>query len=285
MPVIGVASSSGDDDWLRDRARSALDDYSDDLDPQVVESLHGAHPATCRATTARATVFDDLAERLDGKKRPLFYLAIPPVLFDDVIEGLARVGINDRGPGRRREAVRSGPRVGARAQRRAAPGLRRVPRCSASTTTSARSRSRTCWCSGSPTRCSSRSGTATSSRTSRSRWPRTSASGPGAGSTRASVRSATSCRTTCCRSSPSWPWSRRRAATPRRSATRRPGCSSRCARSIRTASCGASTATTPTRRASTPAPTSRPTSRCGSGSTRGGGPASRSSSAPASASR
>ena len=51
---------------------------------------------------------------------------------------------------------------------------RRSPsrRCSASTTSSARNRSRTCWCSASPTRCSSRSGTATSSTRSRSRWPR-----------------------------------------------------------------------------------------------------------------
>ena len=50
------------------------------------------------------------------------------------------------------------------------------PRSTGSTTTSARRRSRTCWRSGSPTACSSRSGTATTSTTSRSRPPRTSAS-------------------------------------------------------------------------------------------------------------
>ena len=96
MPVIGVASSPGDDDWLRDRARSALDDYSEELDAKVVESLM-ARIHYVSGDYREGTVFDDLAERLDGKKRPLFYLAIPPVLFDDVIEGLARVGINERG--------------------------------------------------------------------------------------------------------------------------------------------------------------------------------------------
>ena len=49
-------------------------------------------------------------------------------------------------------------------------------RCSASTTTSARRRSRTSSLCASRTSCTSRSGTPTTSTTSRSRWPRTSAS-------------------------------------------------------------------------------------------------------------
>ena len=112
MPVIGVASSSGDDEWLRDRARLALEDYSDDLDQQVVDALM-ARIHYVSGDYREGDVFDALADRLDGKKRPLFYLAIPPVLFDDVLEGLARVGINDRGSvvvekpfGRDRESAR-----------------------------------------------------------------------------------------------------------------------------------------------------------------------------------
>ena len=54
-------------------------------------------------------------------------------------------------------------------------------RSSASTTTSARKPSRTSWPCGSPTRCSSRSGTAATSTTCRSRWPRTSGIGGRAG--------------------------------------------------------------------------------------------------------
>jgi glucose-6-phosphate 1-dehydrogenase len=41
-------------------------------------------------------VYDALAERLAGARCPLVYLAIPPELFDDVISGLTRVGLNER---------------------------------------------------------------------------------------------------------------------------------------------------------------------------------------------
>ena len=84
------------------------------------------------------------------------------------------------------------------AQRDRGRGLPAPSRSSASTTTWARRRSRTSWRCGSPTRCSSRSGTATTSTTCRSRWPRTSASAAGPGTTTASARRATSSRTTCC---------------------------------------------------------------------------------------
>ena len=64
-------------------------------------------------------------------------------------------------------------------------------RCSASTTTWARRPCRTCWRCGSPTSCSSRSGTPTTSTTCRSPWPRTSASAAGPATTTASARPAT----------------------------------------------------------------------------------------------
>ncbi len=35
-----------------------------------------------------------MALALQGNDHPLFYLAIPPVLFEDVVQGLARVGLN-----------------------------------------------------------------------------------------------------------------------------------------------------------------------------------------------
>ena len=77
--------------------------------------------------------------------------------------------------------------------------LPRARRSSASTTTWARRRCRTSWCSASPTASSSRSGTATSSTTCRSPWPSRSASRAAAASTRRPARCATWCRTTCCR--------------------------------------------------------------------------------------
>ena len=108
-----------------------------------------------------------------------------------------------RRPGRDREAVRDGRAHGRAARRDRAPALRGVARSSGSTTTWARTPSRTSWRCASPTRCSSRSGTAPGSTTCRSPWPRRSGSAPAAASTRAPARSATSCRTTCCRC---WRW-------------------------------------------------------------------------------
>jgi glucose-6-phosphate 1-dehydrogenase len=38
-----------------------------------------------------------LAERLEQSNRPVFYLAIPPSVFENVVEGLASVGLAKRG--------------------------------------------------------------------------------------------------------------------------------------------------------------------------------------------
>jgi glucose-6-phosphate 1-dehydrogenase len=38
--------------------------------------------------------YDSLALALQSRDHPLFYLAIPPVLFGDVVQGLSRVGLN-----------------------------------------------------------------------------------------------------------------------------------------------------------------------------------------------
>ncbi len=40
-----------------------------------------------------AATYSQLADRVRGCSHPLFYLAIPPVLFDDVVEGLAKVAL------------------------------------------------------------------------------------------------------------------------------------------------------------------------------------------------
>ena len=68
-----------------------------------------------------------------------------------------------RGAGDHREAVRHVARRGPRTQPARARQCSRSPRSSASTTTWARRRSRTCWRSASPTACSSRCGIATTS--------------------------------------------------------------------------------------------------------------------------
>ena len=71
-----------------------------------------------------------------------------------------------------------------------------------------------------------------------------SASRAAASSTRRPARSATWCRTTCCRSSACWRWRRRAAAAPSRCATRRRRPSARCGRWPPPTSCAASSAAT-----------------------------------------
>jgi glucose-6-phosphate 1-dehydrogenase len=99
VPVIGVSSSEWDDDTLRDRAHEAIVEQTDgDVDEATWKSL-AAKLSYVSGDYREAATFETLAERLAGVDRPLFYLAIPPSLFDDVVQGLARVGI--AGPGSR----------------------------------------------------------------------------------------------------------------------------------------------------------------------------------------
>ena len=48
--------------------------------------------ATSKAVTRDPDTYDTLAAKLVDVQRPLFYLAIPPAMFDDVVQGLARQG-------------------------------------------------------------------------------------------------------------------------------------------------------------------------------------------------
>ena len=93
MPVIGVASSEWDDDRLRARARESIEAKVGDVDETAWKELATRLTYVSGDYRERNT-FERLAEHLEGIERPLFYLAIPPGMFDDVIEGLAGVGLN-----------------------------------------------------------------------------------------------------------------------------------------------------------------------------------------------
>jgi glucose-6-phosphate 1-dehydrogenase len=99
MPIIGVASSDLTDDDIRQRAHDAIvaregDDFDkaswDELAPRL-RYVSGDY--------REASTYEDLAEHLKGVERPLYYLAIPPALFDDVVQGLSAAGL--AGPGSR----------------------------------------------------------------------------------------------------------------------------------------------------------------------------------------
>ncbi|MGE3619768.1 MAG: glucose-6-phosphate dehydrogenase [Acidimicrobiia bacterium] len=92
VPVVGLASSEWDDDELRRQARAAVEAAG-----PVDESVWG--PLAARTSYVQgdyrdASTFEALRDRLAavGSTRPLFYLAIPPALFDEVVEGIGAVG-------------------------------------------------------------------------------------------------------------------------------------------------------------------------------------------------
>jgi glucose-6-phosphate 1-dehydrogenase len=94
IPVLGVASSEWTDDDLRDRARRSIQEHVDQPDPAMVDVVL-QQLSYCAGDYRDDGTFTRLAERLAGREHPLHYLAIPPVLFDDVIHGLAKVGLNE----------------------------------------------------------------------------------------------------------------------------------------------------------------------------------------------
>jgi glucose-6-phosphate 1-dehydrogenase len=88
VPVIGFASSEWDDDGLRQHARQAVE-AKGPIDEGVWEDI-AKRISYVRGDYRDPEAFGLLAERLRdvGAERPLFYLAVPPELFDDVILGL-----------------------------------------------------------------------------------------------------------------------------------------------------------------------------------------------------
>ncbi|HZM41704.1 MAG TPA: glucose-6-phosphate dehydrogenase, partial [Acidimicrobiales bacterium] len=97
LPVMGVASSDWDDDTLRQRAREAIEAHVDgELDERAWKAL-AQRLSYVSGDYREASTFQTLAERLEGVERPLYYLAIPPSMFDDVVQGLSEVGLTPPG--------------------------------------------------------------------------------------------------------------------------------------------------------------------------------------------
>jgi glucose-6-phosphate 1-dehydrogenase len=96
MPVIGVASSDWSAARLRERATQSIAEYGENKDKKAVarfvkrlDYISGDYrdPKT----------FAALAEKLGETKAPLFYLAIPPSLFETVIGGLHKSKLSATG--------------------------------------------------------------------------------------------------------------------------------------------------------------------------------------------
>ena len=229
--IVGAARTEETDEQFRERMKQAVQDAR--ARPVRRGGLGRARgrdalrrrstsPTTKRrgraARHADASSTRSAARRATASTTSRCRRARSATLVDEIARAARRRGLD---PADHREAVRPRPRVGARAERRDPASTSPSTRSSASTTTSARRRCRTCWRCGSRTASSSRSGTGSSSTTCRSRSPSRSGSRAAPASTSRRARSATSSRTTCCSSSRSRRWSRRSTSPPTRCATRR----------------------------------------------------------------
>jgi glucose-6-phosphate 1-dehydrogenase len=97
LPVMGVASSDWDDDTLRQRAREAIEAHVDGEPDERAWKALAQRLSYVSGDYREASTFQTLAERLAGVERPLYYLAIPPSMFDDVVQGLSEVGLTPPG--------------------------------------------------------------------------------------------------------------------------------------------------------------------------------------------
>jgi glucose-6-phosphate 1-dehydrogenase len=91
VPVIGVAKNGWDLDRLRARARDSVQEHGGGIDPAAFGKLNGLLRYVDGDYTDPAT-FQALRKELNGARQPAFYLAIPPLLFETVVEQLAKAG-------------------------------------------------------------------------------------------------------------------------------------------------------------------------------------------------
>jgi len=90
-PVVGIAY----DDWtveqLVERARDGIKAAVGKVDEKVFRKLAGLLRYVS-GDYRNQTTFDKLTEALQGFHRPLYYLAVPPSMFEPVVQGLEQSG-------------------------------------------------------------------------------------------------------------------------------------------------------------------------------------------------
>jgi glucose-6-phosphate 1-dehydrogenase len=90
IPIIGMARGGWSLEKLRARARESV--YaSGDFEPECFDKL-SALLRYCDGDYSDPATYARLKATLGGAKRPIHYLAIPPSMFDSVVQGLAKSG-------------------------------------------------------------------------------------------------------------------------------------------------------------------------------------------------
>ena len=90
VPVIGVAKAGWTLEQFRARAHDSLEKHGG-VDPAAFEKLSSLLRYVDGDYNDAAT-FNALAKELKGAQRPAHYLAIPPIMFEKVLEQLVKSG-------------------------------------------------------------------------------------------------------------------------------------------------------------------------------------------------
>lgn len=95
VDVIGVASTKWDRTQFLTNAENAIRAAIQEVDEAVLKKLLGELSLVV-GNYEDSAIYGDLAVALKDKNLPVFYLAIPPALFERVTEGLAQAGLTKK---------------------------------------------------------------------------------------------------------------------------------------------------------------------------------------------
>lgn len=97
IPVVGVARSEWSIDELRRYAADATREFGPHgVDEKALDRLLSSL-GYVGGDYGDPDTYSRLRKELDGRRHPAAYLAVPPSIFENVIVGLAEVGLNDGG--------------------------------------------------------------------------------------------------------------------------------------------------------------------------------------------
>jgi glucose-6-phosphate 1-dehydrogenase len=91
-PIVGVAADDWTVDQLREHARKCIEECGETIDDDVFERF-AARLSYLSGDFADDETYKNVAAEIGAAKSPVFYLEIPPSLFEMVIKGLAGAGL------------------------------------------------------------------------------------------------------------------------------------------------------------------------------------------------
>jgi glucose-6-phosphate 1-dehydrogenase len=95
-PIVGVAVDDWTIDNLVERARDSIVGTGEPFDEKVFDELAHRFSYVSGDFSDSAT-YERVADAIDGKSQPVFYLEIPPFLFGRVVAGLSDAGLTKSG--------------------------------------------------------------------------------------------------------------------------------------------------------------------------------------------